>query len=108
MSIGPMGGILASAAGSPLAQTKGTDVDQSQQASAAQSRQTAFEKKAEAAAGIGETDGQDHETADRDADGRLPWKYILEEKKTSEDTPSDTPPTPDPSGDAGNLLDLSG
>jgi hypothetical protein len=107
MSVGPMGGVLASAAGVPLPQSKGTDVDQTQQADAAQLRQFSFERKAEAAAGIGETDGQDHETADRDADGRLPWKYLLEEKKSPEDV-EPAPPTPDPTGAAGNLLDLSG
>ncbi|MBN2577389.1 MAG: hypothetical protein JXB10_00165 [Pirellulales bacterium] len=107
MSIGPMSGILASAAGAPLPQAKGTDVDQTQQADAAQLRQTASEKKADAAAGIGQADGQDHETADRDADGRLPWKFNPEEKRPTEPAESDSPP-PDPSGAAGNLLDLSG
>jgi hypothetical protein len=107
MSVGPMGGVLASAAGAPLPQAKGTEVDQSQQADAAQLRQLAFERKAEAAAGVGETDGQDHETADRDADGRLPWKFIVEEKKPPAAADA-APPAPDPSGAAGNLLDLSG
>jgi hypothetical protein len=107
MSIGPMSGILASAAGSPLAQAKGTEVDQAEQTDAAQQRQSVFEKKAESAAGIGETDGQDHETSERDADGRLPWKYIPQETKPPEPA-EPTPPPPDPSGAAGNLLDLSG
>ena len=31
-------------------------------------------RKAEAAAGVGEPDGEDHETAERDADGRRPWE----------------------------------
>ena len=31
-------------------------------------------KEAAAAAGVGEPDGEDHETAERDADGRRPWE----------------------------------
>ena len=38
-----------------------------------------------AAAGIGETDGEDHETSERDADGRRLW----------EDTSQDGEPSPD-------------
>ncbi len=40
----------------------------------AQRRRVYHERKAEAAAGVGQPDGEDHETADRDADGRRPWE----------------------------------
>ena len=39
-------------------------------------------EKAEAAAGVGEPDGEDHETAERDADGRRPWEDQPEPEAT--------------------------
>ena len=74
MSVGPLGGIASSAAGSPLAQTKGSDVERAQQDTSNQQRQVQNDQKAEAASGIGEADGEDHETAERDADGRRLWE----------------------------------
>ena len=74
MSVGPMGGLAASAAGSHLAQSKGSDVDRTQQDSAAQQRRVQTDQKAEMAAGIGEADGEDHATGERDADGRRLWE----------------------------------
>ena len=111
MSVGPLGGIAGSVAGSPLAQSKGSDVERAQQDAANQARRTAADKKAENAAGIGEADGEDHETADRDADGRRLWEAPPE--ATSGDAPgqegrSDRAPVKDASGQRGNLLDLSG
>ena len=67
MSVGPLGGIAGSVAGSPLAQSKGSDVERAQQDAANQTRRTKADQKAENAAGIGEADGEDHEAADRDA-----------------------------------------
>lgn len=75
MNIGVVGGIPASIAGSPLAQTSGSDVDRTKTATAAQSRAHASAILADKAAGIGETDGKDHQTEDRDADGRRPWEF---------------------------------
>ncbi len=111
MSIGPLGGIAGSAAGSPLSQTHGSEVDRARQDAAAQQRKVSSDKKVEDAAGIGETDGDDHETEDRDADGRRPW----EESPSSHDgapdaasPDSDPAPAKDPNRHSGNLLDLSG
>ena len=73
MSIGPLG-ITASAAGSPLAQTKGAEVERAQGEVGAQRRQVYHDSKAEAADGVGQPDGEDHEAAQRDADGRRPWE----------------------------------
>ena len=112
MSIGPMGGIAGSVAGSPLAQIKGSDTERAQQDSVAQQRRVDSDSKAEAASGIGETDGDDHETAERDADGRSSWeaKAKAEEDplKLGEESCSEEPQSKDASGQSGNLLDLSG
>ena len=79
MSVGPMGGVAGSVAGSPLAQTKGSEPERAQQEAVAQQRRAESDQKADSAAGIGETDGEDHETAERDADGRRPWEPPPEE-----------------------------
>jgi hypothetical protein len=108
MSVGPLGGLAASAAGSPLAQTKGSDVDQVQQDANSQQRRVESETKAEDAAGIGQTDGEDHEAADRDADGRRIWEKIAQDKHQEETPDPHQRPSKDASGQSGNLLDLSG
>jgi hypothetical protein len=99
--------LIGSLAGTPLAQTKGAEVERAQQDAAAQERRALSDQKADSASGIGETDGQDHETADRDADGRRPW-----ERRTAGHPRSEPVPEPqrskDASGQSGNLLDLSG
>ena len=110
MSVGPLGGVANSAAGAPLAQTKGSELQRSQQDNDVQQRQAFGEQRADSAAGIGEADGQDHETADRDADGRR----ILEKRPgrkqpgTSADEGAEPPPAKDVTGESGNQLDLSG
>ncbi|MEA1950711.1 MAG: hypothetical protein U9N87_04965 [Planctomycetota bacterium] len=110
MSIGPSAGLAASAAATPLAKASSSDSDRVSQEVSAQQRQTVSENKAESAAGIGETDGEDHETEDRDADGRKLWEESPEGKKqAAEDSQQETPPrVKDVSGQSGNLLDLSG
>ncbi|MDY0166976.1 MAG: hypothetical protein RBS80_10560 [Thermoguttaceae bacterium] len=109
MSVGPLGGLAASAAGSPLAQAHGSEVDRARQDAAAQQRKAHSDQKAEDAAGIGQTDGDDHEAEDRDADGRRLWEEAPGSHKDETDAASpDTPRSKDPSGASGNLLDLSG
>jgi hypothetical protein len=112
MSVGPLGGVAGSLAGSPLAQTKGAEPERAQQEAVAQQRRAESDQKADAAAGIGETDGEDHEAADRDADGRRPWEPPPEAKGTQQ-TEGQTDPaaqrqSKDAAGLSGNLLDLSG
>lgn len=109
MSIGPAGGIIGSAAGSPLAQSKGSDTERALQDAAGQQRRISSEQKAESAAGIGETDGENHETAERDADGRRLWEGPQADGGAS-DSPSgeSESQSKDSSGQTGNLLDLSG
>ena len=111
MSIGPLGGI-ASAAGSPLAQATGSEVERTQQDVGAQQRQVQSDLKADAAAGIGETDGEDHEPAERDADGRRLWEAPPEKKdpEAADQEPAAPAPkqTKDATGQSGTLLDLTG
>jgi hypothetical protein len=106
MSIGPLGGIVAGAAGSPLAQTKGSEVERAAQQLGAERRHVYHERKAEAAAGVGEPDGEDHEAAERDADGRPAWEEPPEPTKGV--ARRGAPPSKDPLQQSGNLLDLSG
>ena len=107
MSVGPLGGIAGSAAGSPLAQTKGSDVERAAQDAGNQQRQVQNQQKADSAAGIGETDGEDHETAERDADGRLPWRQSAAAKQ-AEQSGDEQPPSKDALGQRGTQLDLTG
>jgi hypothetical protein len=109
MSIGSLPAVVASAAGTSLAQSKGTDVERANNEVSAQQRQTYNAMKAESAAGIGETDGQDHETAERDADGRRMWENILKKQNPEGEETENVPPVSrDATGQSGNLLDLSG
>ena len=111
MSVGPLGGLAASAAGSPLAQTHGSEVDRARHDAAAQQRKVHSDQKAEDAAGIGETDGEDHEAEDRDADGRRLWEETPKPHEDQADTPTSASArsrAKDPSGASGSLLDLSG
>jgi hypothetical protein len=107
MSVGPLTGLIGSLAGTPLAQTKGTEVERAQQDAAAQERRAVNDQKADNASGIGQADGQDHETAERDADGRRLWERQTAGHPRHEPTP-DPPLSKDASGQSGNLLDLSG
>ena len=57
------------------------------------------------------TDGEDHEAAERDADGRRIWEDTR--RKQGEDSPGtpaepETPRGKDTTGQSGTLLDLSG
>ncbi len=109
MSVGPMGGIAASAAGAPLAQTKGSDVERSQHAASNQERRVQNDVRADSAAGIGETDGENHEAAERDADGRRPWEATPNAAQpAANEENSAQHQAKDASGQCGKLLDLSG
>jgi hypothetical protein len=97
-------------AGTPLAKSSSSDSDRVSQEVAAQQRKVASEKKAESAAEIGETDGEDLETEDRDADGRRLWEETPEGKEKAEEEASEETSNrvKDVTGQSGNLLDLSG
>lgn len=108
MSIGPMAGLAAGAAATPLAQTTGSDVDRAEQATANQDRRVRNEDRAEKAAGIGQADGEDHETAERDADGRLPWAFDQSPGPSGREQGSALRLSKDASHQSGNLIDLTG
>ncbi len=109
MSVGPLSSLAANAAGAPLAQTKGSDIDQAQLETSNQQRQVRNDTKAEDAAGIGQTDGEDHEAAERDADGRRIWENLPGRgSRHEEHSDAHQRPSKDASGQSGNLLDLSG
>jgi hypothetical protein len=103
MSIGPSG-ITASAAGSPLAQSKPAEADRTEARLGAERRQVYHEGKAESAAGVGQPDGDDHETAERDGDGHRPWE---DQAEAGDGSPAERL-SKDPSQQRGNLLDLTG
>jgi hypothetical protein len=107
MSIGPTG-IAAGVAGLPLAQTAGAETERVQQALAAASRRVYHGRKAEAAAGVGEPDGEDHQPAERDADGRRPWEEPAESEPTEKPPPPPARKSKDPLRQSGRLLDLTG
>lgn len=116
MSVGGLGGILGGAAGTSLAQTKGSEAERAANETAAQKGKQANDKKADAASGIGETDGDSHESHDRDADGRRLWEHSPEAAEPSEEhadsaadahAPVDRQ-SKDATGNCGGSLDLTG
>lgn len=107
MSIGPAMGIVASAAGTSLAQIKGSEPTQAQQTSN-QQREAQSELLAAKAAGIGET-AEDQPIADRDADGRRLWEEDPQTKKSPSGNDAPLPDAvKDPTGQRGNQIDLAG
>ncbi len=110
MSIGPSAGIVGSAAGAPLSQTRGSELERSQQESANQQRQVAGEKSAADSAGVGQA-SEDQEASERDADGRRLWEATPESETSAAETEVDEQPqrqSKDATGDSGHQLDLSG
>ncbi len=82
MSMGPLGGILGSAAGSPLSQAKGATTERAARDSAVKETTDQLDLQAEKSAGIGTTE-EEHESSERDADGRRAWEW--RERKHSEE-----------------------
>jgi hypothetical protein len=115
MTMLPLHGTLASAAGAPLSQTAGAESERAQKDSVAQRRGIDAEKHAEQSAGIGQTE-QDQETSERDADGRRLWERPDEKAKTDPATEPKTAAeaevhnrqSKDPTGQSGTKLDLTG
>jgi hypothetical protein len=113
MSMGPVGGIVGSAAGTSLSQTAGAETERTQRDTAAQHRQIAGAERSEKASGIGETE-RDQESSERDADGRRLWEAPAKTGKEPNDEPvGDDASTlskqsKDPTGQSGTKLDLTG
>jgi hypothetical protein len=107
MSIGHMG-LIGSVAGTPLAQAKGADSDKAKHDASTQQARTQAAERANDAAGIGRTE-EDSQADDRDADGRRPWELPAKETAPDALPPDAAPPrSKDPSGQAGQQLDLCG
>ena len=81
-------------------------MERAQEEVGARRRRVYHQQKAEAAAGVGEPDGEDHEAAERDADGRRPWEEQPEPEQS--DSAPAVRQSKDPSQQRGNLLDLTG
>ena len=112
MDVGPMSGMLGSAAGAPLSQTKGSETERAQKDSVARQRQADSDAKAEKASGVGETT-EDQGVSERDADGRRLWEQTQGKGEESPDdlnAAASEPPrqAKDPTGNSGNSLDLTG
>lgn len=111
MNVGPLGGVLAGAAGSQLAQTKGSDVERAAQDTGQQQRTDKLAQQADAAAGVGQTE-EDQGTEERDADGRRMWEGPPDgsgqEQPGDEHQQQRKRQAKDPTGTAGNSLDLTG
>ena len=108
MSMGPMSGVVGSAAGAPSSQTSGSETERAQKDASAHQRLVDTDKKAADAAGIGQTE-EDQGTSERDADGRRFWEATEEKKQEQAADESETPrKAKDPTGNSGNSLDLTG
>ena len=110
MSVGPLG-FFGSIATTPSVQ-RGADSERVQQDSSRQQSDVKSEKLAESAAGIGQTDGDEHGANERDADGRRPWEIAPGPRPTDLTTAATESPllrqSKDLTGDAGAQLDLTG
>jgi hypothetical protein len=110
MSVGSLG-IFGSIAATPAAQ-RGADAERVQQDTVRQQGESKSDLQAEKAAGIGETDGDEHDTNERDADGRRPWETAARDKKANADEKIESTPqvrqSKDATGDTGGQLDLTG
>ena len=81
-----------------------------------QQRSLEATQQTEDASGIGQTDGEDNQTNERDADGRTPWLLgrkgpALPQEEVAEDAPQDASPdaeASDANDEPGGHLDLLG
>ena len=113
MSMGPVGGVVGSAAGTSLSQTAGAETERTQRDTAAQHRQIDGKERSERASGIGQTE-EDQESSERDADGRRIWEGPAKRRKDATDEPTVddasamSKQSKDPTGQSGTKLDLTG
>jgi hypothetical protein len=114
MTMVPLGGMLASAAGTALSQTSGSETERALKESLSEQRISETDQHAERSAGIGQTE-QDQGTSDRDADGRRLWEKPPGDSKKSDTSDSEeaenelqSRQSKDPTGQSGTRLDLTG
>ena len=95
-----------------LAVSPGSEAERARQEEVKRERQVQAAERAEAAAGVGQTDGDEHAAHERDADGRRPWELVQPQQPPDPlDAPEPAPGTPrsrDASGLSGQQLDLTG
>ena len=109
MSVGPTVSILASAAGTPLAQVKGSEIDRARRETDAFKIQLHRESQADTAAGVAASDGQEKSATERDADGRQAWQVPERPAKAGKTVAKGrTSMAYDPANDSGTELDLCG
>jgi hypothetical protein len=98
--------IAAGVSGLPLAQAKGPEMERAEQELAVRLREAHYERRAASAAGVGRPDGEEHQSDDRDADGRQPWDG---ETDSQYKPPARRPrSSKDPSGQSVGMLDVTG
>lgn len=118
MSMGPIGGILGSAAGAPLSQTKGSETERAARDGASRDAKVQGDKLTEKMSGVGQASEGEGAT-DRDADGRKLWEgppegHEEEQAGDEKESPksagvvSDPHLSKDPNGISGSQLDLQG
>lgn len=103
MSVGSVGIV-----GSPLAQAKGSESSRAVQESNAAQRTAAMDAKAESAAGVGPLDGEDTTASDHAAGGRAGWDFSEGSASEHRHAEPPCPAPPDPNGESGGELDLTG
>jgi len=103
MSTDPIGNVVASAAGSPLAQAARAQGAAAQQLERIQQQQRAAQVRADRATGIAEPDAQDLPPQERDADGRQAWRRATQTAGAAAEEPTDNSTDP-----AKNRIDLVG
>lgn len=106
MSMGPLDAVYVGSAGLVSSHARGGDEDRNRQQVGADDRRVYYGQKAEAAAGVGELDGQDHQADEREADGRRPWSDLADARPPL--AGNEIRPSKDPAGLSGQLLDLIG
>ena len=85
MNVVPLGGLIGSATGSPVAQTKESEVEREKRESDAQTRKVDLVGRSEQAQGLRQTK-EDYQISERDANGHRPRETTLhthEEQKMS-------------------------
>lgn len=111
MSVGSLGGLIGSAAGVPISQKGGSEIDRTSRDAATQQRAADGLARSEKAAGIGTTE-QDQEASERDADGRRMWEAPPDKQQQEEQeeavAAAANRQSRDTTGQSGTHLDLTG
>src|SRR5580704_15535206 len=103
MSIGPMNPIAASIVGSAFQANRSADIERAEQDANSQASHIAGLDKADLSNDVGETNGDDSHTSERDADGRRAWEFRRGKRaRSGEFATADSNLPKDPSGQSGN------